>query len=82
VQKVKKRNRDYTVPRHTNDSRIAQARLAKGWTQTQLADAIGVGQTQIANWESGFRKPKMDALMRIGAALGVDWTTLIEQPQK
>lgn len=77
-----KRNRDYTLPRRTNDSLIAQARLKEGFTQTQLADAIGVGQTQIANWESGFRKPKMDALMRIGAALGVDWTTLIEQPKK
>lgn len=77
-----KRNRDYTLPRRTNDSLIAQARLAKGLTQAQLADAIGVGQTQIANWESGFRKPKMDALMRIGAALGVDWTTLIEPPKK
>ena len=73
------RNRDYTLPRHTNDSRIAQARLNKGWTQQQLGDAIGVGKTQIANWESGFRKPKMDALMRMGDALGVDWTTLIEE---
>jgi transcriptional regulator with XRE-family HTH domain len=74
-----KRNRDYTVPRHTNDSPIAQARLKKGWTQTQLADAIGVKQTQIANWESGFRKPKMDALMRMGDAMGIDWTTLINE---
>lgn len=79
---MKKRNRDYTVPRHTNDSLIAKARLKAGFTQKQLADAIGVGQTQIANWESGFRKPKMDALIRIGNALGVDWTTLIENFQK
>jgi len=51
-----KRNRDYTVPRHTNDSLIAQARLAKGLTQAQLAEAIGVKPTQIANWEQGTRK--------------------------
>ena len=76
------RNSERRGPLHTNDSLIAKARLKAGYTQTQLADAIGVGQAQIANWESGFRKPKMDALMRIGAALGVDWTTLIEQPQK
>jgi len=74
-----KRNRDYTVPRHTNDSLIAQARLAKGLTQAQLAEAIGVKPTQIANWESGFRKPKMDALMRMGDAMGIDWTTLINE---
>ena len=73
-----KRNRDYTVPRHTNDSPIAQARIDKGVTQQQLAEAIGVLQQQIGAWESGRRKPKIDALMRIGDALGVDWTTLIQ----
>lgn len=73
------RNSDYRGPVKRNGSLIEQARLKAGFTQTQLADAIGVGQTQIANWESGFRKPKMDALMRIGAALGVDWTTLIDK---
>ena len=76
------RNSEPRGPMRTNDSLIAQARLKAGITQTQLADAIGVCQTQIANWERGFRKPKMDALMRIGEVLGVDWTTLIEQPQK
>ena len=76
---MKKRNRDYTVPRHTNDSRIAQARIAKGMTQQQLAEAIGVLQQQIGAWESGRRKPKIDALMRIGDALGIDWTTLIQE---
>lgn len=73
------RNRDYTVPRHTNDSPIAQARLANGVTQQQLAEAIGVLQQQIGAWESGRRKPKIDALMRIGDALGIDWTTLIQE---
>ena len=72
-----KRNRDYTLPRRTNDSLIAQARLAKGMTQAQLAEAIGVKPTQIANWEQGTRKPKVGALMKIADALGIDWTTLI-----
>lgn len=76
---AQKRNRDYTVPRHTNDSKIAQARLKQGLTQAQLAERIGVKGTQIANWEQGSRKPKMDALMKIGAALGIDWTTLIDK---
>lgn len=76
---MKERNRDFTVPRHTNDSRIAQARLAKGWTQGQLADAIGAKQSQIAGWETGARKPKVDALMRIADAMGIDWTTLIQE---
>ena len=76
------RNNNRRGPVHTNDSTIAQARLKAGYTQTQLADAIGVGQTQVANWESGYRRPKIDALMRIGAALGIDWTTLVETPKE
>lgn len=70
---------DYNAPRRTNDSPIAQARLAKGWTQGQLAAAIGVTQPQITAWESGARRPKMESLKRIADALGVEWTTLIDE---
>ena len=71
--------RDYNAPRHTNDSLIAQARLAKGWTQTQLAEAMGISQQQVQKWESGQRKPKMKALMKIADVLNVDWLTLIDE---
>lgn len=75
---MKKRNRDYTVPRHTNDSRIAQARLAKGWTQAQLAEAVGVAKQHISRWEKGSIKPSVAALVKIANALGVDLMTLID----
>ena len=71
--------RNHNAPRRTNDSPIAQARLAKGWTQQQLAEALGVGQPMIAHWETGAKKPKMQTLMRIADALGVDWLTLIDK---
>lgn len=70
---------NHTAPRITNSSPIARARLAKGWTQAQLADAIGVCQQMIGRWETGRRNPKKESLMRIGKALGVDWTTLINE---
>lgn len=73
------RNRNYSLPRHTNDSMIAQVRLRKGLTQAQLANAIGVSSTQIANWEQGVRKPKIQSLMKIADALGIDWTILVEE---
>ena len=69
----------HDAPRRTNDSVIARARLAKGITQAQLADAIGCTQQQIQMWESGRRKPKINALMKIGDALGIDWLTLVEE---
>lgn len=36
-----------------SDYRIQQARAAKGWTQADLAKAIGTTQQQIARYESG-----------------------------
>ena len=70
------RTLDILVSSKAPDSRDT-ARLAKGLTQAQLAEAIGVKPTQIANWEQGTRKPKVGALMKIADALGIDWTTLI-----
>lgn len=70
---------DYKAPRRTNDSPIAQARINKGWTQKQLAEAIGTPWQTINKWETGVRNPKMQALMKIADALEVDWATLIPQ---
>ena len=46
-------------------------------TQGQLAEALGCTHANVVGWETGYRKPKMQSLMKIGEALGVDWTTLI-----
>ena len=67
------------APRRTNDSPIAAARIDKGMTQKQLADALGTGQSLVARWETGGRVPKMQTLQRIAAALGVEWTELIQK---
>ena len=58
-------------------SKIASARIAAGMTQQQLADAIGVRQNQLAAWESGARNPKLNAIMKIAAALNMDWSALV-----
>lgn len=66
-------------PRRTgNDSPIARARLAAGMTQEQLGAAIGTSKQQIKNWEIGFRRPKIDALIRIADALGCELSELID----
>lgn len=57
---------------------IAEARKKAGMTQVELAKAIGVKQSQIANWESGWRNPKLEALMKISDALKIDVTDLID----
>ena len=53
------------------------ARLAKGITQAQLAEAVGTTQGQIARWETGARNPKVPALAKLAQALGVTIEQLI-----
>lgn len=69
-------------PRRTKtENGIAAARREKGWTQQELADAIGVAQQHVQRWEAGVHRPSIEVLMKMGDALGVEWTTLVE-PQK
>lgn len=37
---------------------IRRAREARGWTQQQLAQAVGVGPRTVGNWERGATVPK------------------------
>lgn len=57
--------------------RIAEARLACGWSQEQLAEAIGTTQQTIQRWESGQIDPKVSKIQAISAALGVTVSELM-----
>ena len=37
---------------------IKRLREAKGWTQAQLAERVGVGKRTVGNWERGETVPK------------------------
>lgn len=68
---------NYAAPRRFNDSPIAKARLAKGMTQKELAEAIGAKQAQISAWERGAIPPSVDVLVRIASALDIDVVKLM-----
>lgn len=53
-------------------TRIKEARLKKGITQTDLAKFIGVSKGAIGNYESDYSSPKDEILYKIMAALDVD----------
>ncbi|MCR4646250.1 MAG: helix-turn-helix transcriptional regulator [Oscillospiraceae bacterium] len=42
-------------------------RYARGMTQRQVADAIGVSATSITQYESGDREPSIDKLKKLAA---------------
>lgn len=43
-------------PMETMGDRIKHLRLAKGWTQEQLGDRVGVSRVAVSQWESGETK--------------------------
>jgi transcriptional regulator with XRE-family HTH domain len=56
--------------------RIKEARQARGWSQQDLAERIGVSQPTIVHWEQGTHTPRNLALARLADALGVSRTWL------
>lgn len=54
---------------------LVKARVARGWTQAQLADALGVAVQQIQRYEStGYSAASLARVHDVAAALGVDIT--------
>jgi len=54
---------------------LVKARIARGWTQRQLADALGVAEQQVQRYEStGYRAASLARICDVAAALGVTVT--------
>lgn len=52
-------------------ARIRATREDQGWTQDQLAEAVGVSRSAVAQWETGRAGQVTGNLTRVAAALGV-----------
>ena len=50
---------------------IHDTRMAKGWTQKDLADKMRVKQSLVSRWESGDCNYTIDTLIDIADALGL-----------
>lgn len=59
---------------------IAEHRLKKGWTQQRLADALGCSDVTVSRWETGERKPDLNAQAAIAEVLGIDPFDLRRHP--
>lgn len=56
---------------------IAQARQARGLTQRELAEKIGVTDKAVSRWETGRGFPEASVLQGLAEALGVSVTELV-----
>jgi transcriptional regulator with XRE-family HTH domain len=50
---------------------LADALTARGWTQRELAEALGITQSAISAWKYGHAEPAPLTVFRIERALGV-----------
>ena len=57
--------------------RVLRYRAEHGLTQTAFGRLIGMRQPHVARLESGEHEPSLSTLVRVSAALGVDFTVEI-----
>lgn len=58
-------------------NRIKKARLEKGMTQEELAEALGLARTTVARYELGEIEPKLQNLITLSIVLGVSTDYLL-----
>lgn len=56
---------------------VRKARLARGWTQEDLAERTGLASVQVSRIERGKREVRLTTLVRLQRALGVDANALM-----
>jgi len=59
--------------------KILMLRKARGWSQEELADRIGVTRQAVSRWESGNAKPDADKLIAISDQFGVTADYLLRE---
>lgn len=62
-------------------TRLLEARMAKGYSQGELALRASVSSASISAWEVGRSTPQVDRLSRVAVVLGVGMGDLIRVPQ-
>jgi len=58
---------------------VLRLRLAKGWSQSELARRAGTRQANISKLENGLGNPTLDFLRRVAKALGTDLTIQLQR---
>lgn len=73
------------MPRQRNENiiqavggRVAQARRDRGFTQEQLAEAVGLEPVTLSRWETGHRALSLSTLASIAEVLGVSIGDLLD----
>lgn len=63
-------------PHNHNPAAVREARVARGMTQAELAEKLGLSHNYICGIESGARNARPELLQNIAAALGASYELL------
>ena len=63
-------------------TRMAAFRVAKGLTQSELAEALGMTRDQIAYYERAAKNPSMEVIEKVAAFFGVTVGELFNDAQR
>ena len=58
--------------------RVQQFRRAKGWSQKQLAEQLGVSRQSVSKWELDEAQPEIDKIVLLSELFGVSTDTLLK----
>ena len=58
---------------------IQRQRKEKGYTQQELANRLGVSQVMVSRWENGEENFTIASLVKISAALEIEWNNPLEK---
>ena len=57
---------------------LRQLRLKKGYTQEQVALALGINRTTYTKYETGVTQPSLEQLKKLSDLFEVDYNTLLK----
>jgi transcriptional regulator with XRE-family HTH domain len=60
---------------------IERYRKAKGWTQTELAEQVGVSLNTVQNWERG-TEPRPKHRAKLAEVFGIDGLQLLTEMER
>jgi transcriptional regulator with XRE-family HTH domain len=59
--------------------RLAQLRKDKGWSLQETADFLGIAKSTYAGYESGYRQPPLEALIKLADLLDTSTDYLLSR---
>jgi len=61
---------------------IKELRKASGYSQTELAELLGVGQSTVGMWEIDANSPRIEMIPKLAAVLNCDISDLFSETQE